>query len=76
MEMVVDNSSASKSKRTHHHGVSGGGQKKQDESTVMADKISQIEKESTKMALEMNHGLMVEALKNFMFTNGEVPPTL
>jgi hypothetical protein len=39
----------------------------------MQDKISSIEKESTKLALEMNHGLMVEALKNFMFTNGAVP---
>ena len=39
----------------------------------MQDKISQIEKESTKLALEMNHGLMVEALKNFMFTNGQLP---
>jgi hypothetical protein len=39
----------------------------------MQEKITSIEKESTKLALEMNHGLMVEALKNFMFTNGEVP---
>ncbi len=35
----------------------------------MHEKISSIEKESTKLALEMNHGLMVEALKNFMFTH-------
>ena len=44
----------------------GGGQ---DEGGISAEKIAQIEKESCKCALEMNHGLMVEALKNFMFTN-------
>ena len=47
----------------------GGGGGGQDEGGISAEKIAQIEKESCKCALEMNHGLMVEALKNFMFTN-------
>lgn len=31
-------------------------------------KFGEIEKESSKLAIEMGHGLMVEALKSFMFT--------
>lgn len=39
---------------------------------IHADKLALVEKESTKVALEMNHGLLVEALKNFMFTTAPV----
>lgn len=49
----------------HNHSIEDGG--------IHADKLALVEKESTKVALEMNHGLLVEALKNFMFTD---PPTL
>jgi hypothetical protein len=47
----------------------GARQKKAiDDGGVNAEKLQQVEKESTKCCLEMNHGLLVEALKKFMFT--------
>lgn len=54
-------------------GAAGGrahnkGQKRNEDGGISGEKIEQLEKESCKCALEMNHGLMVEALKNFMFT--------
>lgn len=64
MDMVMKDRHAKKSHQikrgAHNHSVEDGG--------IHADKLALVEKESTKVALEMNHGLLVEALKNFMFT--------
>ena len=43
----------------------GGG----DQTGLDSTKFGLIEKESSKIALELNHGMLVEALKEFMFTN-------
>ena len=60
MDMVTDGGSkAGKAAR----------QKKIEDGGINAEKLSQVQQESCKCALEMNHGLMVEALKNFMFTS-------
>ena len=48
-------------------GRRGGSQ--QDGGGIDSQKFQQIEKESSKIALELNHGMMVEALKSFMFTD-------
>jgi len=36
---------------------------------VTGSKFGAIEKESSKVAIELNHGMIVETLKEFMFTN-------
>lgn len=62
MDMIVEAASGTK-------GKTGARQKKAlEDGGVNAEKLSQVEKESTKCCLEMNHGLLVEALKKFMFT--------
>lgn len=59
-ELLVKNANKSQGNKA--------GQKKGNDEGITAEKIEQLEKESCKCALEMNHGLMIEALKNFMFT--------
>ncbi len=62
-DLIVKNSNGNQKS----HGNKGG-QKKGNNDGVSGEKIAQLEKETCKCALEMNHGLIVEALKNFMFT--------
>jgi hypothetical protein len=62
-DLIVKSSSGNQKS----HGNKGG-QKKGNDDGISGEKIEQLEKETCKCALEMNHGLMVEALKNFMFT--------
>jgi len=45
---------------------------KNEGSGIESQKFQEICKESSKVAIECNHGMMVEALKEFMFT--ERPP--
>lgn len=42
-----------------------------DASGIDSEKFKQVSKESSKVAIEMNHGMLVEALKEFMFTPNE-----
>ena len=45
--------------------------RKGDKGGVSVSKFGQIEKESSKVAIELNHGMLVETFKEFMFTNAE-----
>ena len=47
-----------------------------DESGINGEKLTQVQKESTTCCLEMNHGLLVEVLKKFMFTMEKAPQPL
>ena len=42
-----------------------------DQGTVGGNRFGEIQKESSKIAIELNHGLIVEALKEYMFTSGQ-----
>mmetsp|Transcript_22456 Transcript_22456/g.21597 ORF Transcript_22456/g.21597 Transcript_22456/m.21597 type:complete len:99 (+) Transcript_22456:406-702(+) len=53
---------------SEHNKPGRGGNTKQDKQGSSGSKLSLIEKESSKMAIEMNHGMLVETLKEFMFT--------
>ena len=70
MESVVEASS------TRVKGGPRQGKKVIDEVGINSDKLVQVEKESTKCCLELNHGLLVEALKKFMFTSEAAPKLL
>ena len=61
-DLIVKNSNGNQKS----HGNKG--QKKGNDDGISGEKIEQLEKETCKCALEMNHGLLAEALKNFMFT--------
>ncbi len=56
-----------------NRGRAGQKQKKvsTDEFGLNSEKLAQVEKESCKCAMEMNHGIIIEALKNFMFTQSQ-----
>jgi len=49
-------------------GGSGGAGRSQGLSDSVFNSLQKINKESSMVACECNHGLMVEALKKFMFT--------
>lgn len=51
----------------HFFGTSGGQGKPAGLNEQTLKSLEQIESESSKVACECNHGLMVEALKKFMF---------
>lgn len=53
-----------KSNKSRKHG--------EDKSGLSSNKFVQIQKESSKIAIELNHGMMVEALKKIMFAAEEL----
>ena len=69
MDMIVETTSS----RTK-----GGARQKKivDEAGINGEKLAQVEKESTTCCLEMNHGLLVEVLKKFMFTMEKAPESV